>query len=68
MFAVLLALKLYLTKDDWSESGQGGTCIIITSTQGLRQETWCEFEVRLGYIAETLSEVFLKARHGGTDL
>lgn len=27
MFAVLLALKLYLTKGDWSTSGPRDTCI-----------------------------------------
>lgn len=32
MFAILLALKLCLTKGSWSESGQGGTHI-ITSTR-----------------------------------
>lgn len=57
MFAVLLALQLYVTKGDWSESGQSDTCI-ITSTQADVQESWCQFEARLGYITQTLSENF----------
>lgn len=62
MFAVPLTHKFYLTKGDRAR------CQTYNNqpSQGLRQETWYEFETRLGYRAETLPEFFFKAWQGGT--